>query len=301
MAELLHPSLKHKEKTEATLVLSVFDPHASEEVARLARAGGAIGGYNRGVCYILGDGANERFLSEVRSIKGEERSNRPLAAALSSERFIALIDHTKIPDDLHGLFSDPAALSQIAGSLFFIRAPLRKEALADIPPAMVSHLEDGTTVMQSWDPYGHHGLERVISKMHEAGINYPGITSMNESGKPEIVNQKEGIAFASKKHIPLFLNDPQDPGRVKGSYTIVGVGPEGLTLIRAGNMPSTLVSPLFGGREVDKAHAKQAKYKTPRVSHAIHHLDQKEIRRVFIDKITRPRIATRIFGSKQPQ
>ena len=110
----------------------------------------------------------------------------------------------------------------------------------EIPSAMISRSSDGTPILQNWDPEGHEPTLLLLEEMYKKGVKYPAVTSMNYSGTPELVTEEEGTAFSEQAGIPLFLTDPQDPKRVQGSYTILGIHQQGVELVRDGNIPASL-------------------------------------------------------------
>lgn len=240
-------------------IKSIHDHAAREEAARIVEEGGAVGIYNRGVCAIWGDGNNPHFYEQVTNIKGEGRQKKPLATTLRTQDFIQLIDRSEIPPFLHSIFLDPVGLVERTGSLCFLRVPIKKEVVAKFPEYVISRNTQGQYEMQNWDANGHPPTHAFIELLLEKGVDLPAVTSMNYSGSPEIVDQKEGIDFAKKAGIRLFLTDEKDNGKVKGSFAIVGVGKNGVSLVRDGHIPSYIFPYLFEV-DVDTAAAIEAKY-----------------------------------------
>jgi hypothetical protein len=244
---ILKVMLEHKEhQPTPTEVASVWDEQARVNAASLALYGEAVGTYNRGVCAIWGDGANPRFPGRAAQIKGEKRGERPLAASLRTRTFVEMLDPTKISSDLHDLFLKADDLAARTSSLCFLRAPVTEAAAASIPASMISRLPDGTPILQNWDPEGHEPTLLLLEQMYQNGIEYPAVTSMNPSGTPELVTEEDGIRFSQERGIPLFLTDPRDPKKVKGSYTILGLHAGGIELVRDGNIPAKLIEHLLG-------------------------------------------------------
>jgi hypothetical protein len=60
------------------------------------------------------------------------------------------------------------------------------------------------------------------------------------------------------------LTDPKDQGTLVGSYTILTLGQQGLSLARDGNIPGRLFSSLFDA-PVDTTSAQPAKYPQPSI------------------------------------
>jgi hypothetical protein len=244
-----------------TEVASLRSPYARQKAADLAKEGQPIGSYNRGVCAIWGDGANPEFPATVAKIKGELRGNRPLAASLSTERFVEMLDLSKVPPSLHDTFLNAKKLADATGSLCFFRAPITDAAARTLPPSMVSEI-DGVKIIQNWDAKGHRPTHKLLRAFEHEGIEFPAVTSMNVSGEPEITSQQQGIEFSQVRGIPMFLEDPKDPHRAVGSYTILGLSDSGLQLVREGNIPSEVIQKLLGV-EIDTSDHTVAKSMKP--------------------------------------
>src|SRR5205807_4828583 len=132
---------------------------------------------------------------------------------------------------------------------------ITEAAAAKMPPAMISRSADGVPILQNWDPEGHEPTLLLLEEMYKKGVTYPAVTSMNRSGTPELVTEKDGIAFSEAAGIPLFLTDPRDPKKIQGSYTILGINHQGVELVRDGNIPAKLIQRLLGV-EIDTSHAR---------------------------------------------
>lgn len=226
-------------------VESFWNPEARREAIRLIRQGRPIATHVRTVCAIWGDGGSGRFAEEVRRIKGEARGHRPLGASMLADGFVALLDRSEIPPPLRHILLNARELSRRLGSLCFVRAAVREDVVSRLPPSIVSRGAGGRPVVQNWDPRGHRPVFLLIQEMLREGIVYPAVTSINVSGQPEIVDQNEGIAFSARAGIPLFLADPNARGDVRGSYTILGVGRDGVELARDGNLPRSAFEQLL--------------------------------------------------------
>jgi hypothetical protein len=244
-----------------TEINSIWNPEARYKAVNLMKNGAPIGIFNRGVCAIWGQGENEVFINEILRIKGEKRLNRPLGATFLAEKFIPLVDKGHLTFS-NSLFANEEDLVSRIGSLCFIRAPLKKSDLSNVPDSLISKSKDGIPIIQNWLPEGHRPTFLLVKLMHKLGIRCPAVTSMNISGQPEIVSQNEGILFSKDKNIPLFLYDPRDKELVKGSYTILGLTKGKVKLIRDGNIPGYLFDYLLE-TEIDRTRALPAKYKQP--------------------------------------
>jgi hypothetical protein len=257
---------QNRRRVGNTVVDSVWDPFAREKAAELIAQGKPVGIFNRGVCAIWGDAQNEDFIESVALIKGEERRGRPLGASLPSDKMVSYINFDLISQDLRSLFLDATELSQRLGSLCFIRIPITEEAAGKLPSSLVSR-DNGIPILQNWDPYGHFPTADLIRRVMSKGVDFPGCTSMNPSGVPEFVDQKEGEKFSAEKDIPMFLEDPSDPGITKGSYSIISVGNDGAKLIRDGNVPGNVINKVLGS--LDMTNASLAKHPQPNIPEGI--------------------------------
>ncbi len=264
---------------------SFWDPAAREKAAQLIAQGEPVGAYVRGVCGVWGDGRNFEFVDAVCRIKGERRKNRPLAASLPSRLVVSLVDASMIPDPLRPIFLDADELSAHLGSLCFIRLPITDEAARQLPEVLVSHTENGTPILQNWDPTGHEAALDLVDKLLALEVCYPAITSMNISGQPEIVKQDQGIAFATSTGIPMFLVDHQDKGLVRGSYTILAVDSHGVTVVREGNIPSDMLGAILN-KPLNHSHIVASKFPQPIIDHSsIDTRDPKAIRNSLIRQL----------------
>ncbi|MDO8515395.1 MAG: hypothetical protein Q7S14_02755 [bacterium] len=230
--------------------------------AKLMRGGDAVAFYNRGVWALAGDGKNGKFINNVYKIKGQSRKGNPLAAFINSRRLMPLVDKSKVHDSLQNLFLDPLKYSRWFGSLCFFRLPITSEAVKIIPKDMVSFLENGTAVLQNWDPAGHVPAENVVAAMEEEGIEFHAITSFNFHGEPEIVDDQIAIEFAKKSGVKLVLVDPENKKKTQGGYTIFSLVEKEVHLVRHGNIPVNFFKLHFG--DLTKIEgAKECNYKIP--------------------------------------
>lgn len=223
--------------SEKTIIGSLHDSDFLKQAVGFIKEGYCVGVFNRGVCALWGDGQNSNFYTQVLKIKGEKRGQKPLATTLRTKEFISFIDKTKVPVFLHEIILNPEKLVSRIGSLCFVRAPIKQNLAKKFPSYLVSKTENETFEMQNWDAYGHDPTHKFIELLRENNINLPAVTSMNLSGEPEIVDQKHGIEFAKKNRIKMFLIDEKDPGKIKGSFTILSITQDGLILTRDGNIP----------------------------------------------------------------
>jgi hypothetical protein len=241
-------------------VASIREAASLQQAARLVRAGACVAAFVRAVWVLWLDGANRQAVDVIHQIKGEGRLGRPIVTALPAERFVDLLEPDKIAPELRRTFLDPRELEARLGMLCLIRAPIRSAAAQPMPEALVSRTPDGTHWLQSCVITGTTPGAALTRSTLQAGVEWPGITSMNLSGQPEIVDPEQAYAFCRAQPIPLVLVDPVDPQVVRGSFPNIEVGPAGVRLIRAGHFPGHLFNFLLDGADVKLAHAAPAKY-----------------------------------------
>ena len=83
---------------------------------------------------------------------------------------------------------------------------------------------------------------------------------MNVSGQPEIVSQEKGRQFCAANDIPIFLGDPENTGRARGSFPILQVDSEGITLVREGHFAAKTFQSLLSGWDIDLSIYQPAKF-----------------------------------------
>ena len=269
---------KGSEKKHTTQKGSLYDSNDRKDAIELILKGEGVALFNVGVGALLGgipllkeqDNGEERvvpkFARVVNETKGEKRIGKPLSGALPTSEFIKYIDFQKIKPEMRAFFSKPKNIIDQLGSLCFIRAPITEDAVRKLPPEMVER-DPKTNIpyFQNWDPHGNPPLEHICKSLIDAGI-VPAITSLNTSGTKEIVTTQESLSFSDEKNLPLFLsNEPpsgnnsisrsnpilsnKNSGTQKGSFTILGLGEEGITLLRDGTLPIEVLNFLLKGVE----------------------------------------------------
>ncbi len=242
------------------IVRGLVDAGAREDAAARIAAGQCVAVFVRSVWVLWLDGANPAAAAEIYRIKGEGRIGRPLAAVLPVERFAALLDPLRIAADVRPIFSDPATLTARLGALALLRAPVRPEAVAAVPSAMLSQTPDGTRWIQNCVPAGDEPSMDLARTLIARGVAFPAVTSLNRSGQPEITDRRAAEAFCRAQGIPLMLAGAGRRGPVCGSFPILEVGSAGVRVLREGHFPSYLFPHLLGGVAVQTGGAAPAKY-----------------------------------------
>jgi tRNA A37 threonylcarbamoyladenosine synthetase subunit TsaC/SUA5/YrdC len=239
---------------------SIRDGDACKKAADLLRRGLPVGTYIRGVCGLWADGQREDGLDALYRIKGEKRARRPVGTALTSAVFIEKLDPDKISPSVRDLIMDDQELSERLGSMCFIRAPIKGVESESLPDRLVSISEDGTYWIQNWLPEGCSSISYWMETLGKMRVSLPVVTSMNVSGQPEIVSQEKGRQFCAAKGVPMFLGDPENPGRAHGSFPILQVDSEGITLVREGHFAAKTFQSLLSGWDIDLTSYQPAKF-----------------------------------------
>ncbi|MEZ4518700.1 MAG: hypothetical protein R3C44_18420 [Chloroflexota bacterium] len=228
--------------------------------AQLVANGHVIGIFIDGVDTMWIDGRQSQAAAKIQSIKGEARVGKPLSAIIETDALVPLIDLDLIPPSLRDIFGNAENLAARIGALAPLRLPVRAEAARELPSYMVSLSDDGTYWLQDFIPSGHPATSQLVHELSLAGISLPAATSMNISGTPEIANQEEAMAFSRRHGIPMLLHDPHPNPHIRGSFPILGVGPESVVLLREGHYPAQLLGHLLEYDEIDVSQAKPARY-----------------------------------------
>jgi len=239
---------------------SIWDRDACETAAALLKEGFPIGTYIRGVCGLWADGRSSTSLNAIYRIKGSRRGDRPLGTTLASTEFVKLLDADRIAPSVRALFLDARELANRLGSISFLRVPIWEEAGASLPSRLVSRAPDGSYWLQNWLPEGCQPARGWMEALRKESVDLPAVTSMNVSGKPELVDEETGLQFCQEHQVPLFLGDRKSPGRAKGSFPILQVGSEGIALIREGHFPARLFQSLLGDWEIDLSNYQSASF-----------------------------------------
>lgn len=242
------------------VVGSIREREHRHEAVGLVKDGFPVGIYVRGVAVVIVDAAHPRATDVIYRAKGERRTGKPMATLLPTETLVRLVDPERIPGELHHIFLDPQELESRLGALSSIRIPLRRDAVAYLPSGIAPKSDDGIYWLQSWVPDRTSPGGALVQELQEQQVMWPGVTSMNASGDPEIVDQGEALSFSAARGVPLFLGDPQAGSRVRGSFPILQVGPDGIHVIREGHFSARMFRRLLDGAAVDASLAKGPKY-----------------------------------------
>lgn len=224
------PELKY------TKALSLYDPTAWSETARILGEGGLVGFYNLHVAGILLDASSEKALLKLNSFKGSIRRSMPLGCMIPWDCLISKnpsqnwIDISYIPYDLIDVASDAKKMRKKFNGMF-VRFPVNPKKVAHIPCSMLSVFDENIYYLQVWDPYINPPLFELLKVVAIDGcdIAKTAVTSFNKHGEKESIDQLQAIKEADRNKILLFLYDqeryiiwPKDDKREHpGSYPIV--------------------------------------------------------------------------------
>lgn len=170
-------------------------------------SGGVIAFHILGVSGILGNGAHKSTWDHIHAIKGGHK----VRAAMVSHVHVAqmgIVDVDRIGHKgLRRLFTEnPKRLAEIVGGKAHILYPITKEAEEKVPPWMISkHEKHGYGQFQVFEAY-QTGIEHFLNSLHDSGVEFPVVTSLNATGTGSITDPYRGIHFAVQSgRIPIFL------------------------------------------------------------------------------------------------
>lgn len=209
--------------------------------------------FRNGPVYAMPGNANDpdvqRNIQQAKDPNGEgtRGANQPLGWTVPFDHSLDAIDMSVVNDPgLRRLLSDPHELTGRIGGLAFLRALAdpqvkRRRGLPDsiVPDAF------GATV-QLYSPTGNDDTSKVIRLAMAMGAE-PVMTSANFSKQPEIIDQSTAERFAARAGgLAIYGQNPEvSENPCRGSYPILGLTAEGLTLERAGCFHAGIVRALL--------------------------------------------------------
>lgn len=248
---MLHRLRKFFVKTHSfPRIYNIKDPHSGEIVVEGIEAAikivngqekgiPAFAFINGGVNAIIGDASKPEWIIAA---KGIERKRKPMAMVMTTQQAHRYIDIPLIRPDLQPMFDDPEELAKYYAWLCFLRVPVRKDRIDELPSHTVSKNTDGNFYMQFWDPRGNKFTSKLMIQIQNSGIQFLGISSLNKSGSPELTSEEEGIQYCIERKIPVFLKGVNHEA-AKGSFTILDIDKDGIKVCREGNIPSKYLIP----------------------------------------------------------
>jgi len=233
------------------------------EVARRVVENGAVVGVNNASVWALaGDADHPDFGNRLYFDIKQRSGNKAVGTFLRSVYFRDLIDFDRIPDSVKPLLEDPDTLEATLGDLSFLRVPARQQKV----DAMSDHLrryvisqafEDGQRVsyVQGYFAAAPTPFLNFEQALVAQGAGFPAISSMNFSGKPEIVSDDEAAAFSAHHDIDSLSGVGEPNPLSYGSYPILAVTAGGLECVRRGNISKAIMervlAPLCSFRDAD--------------------------------------------------
>jgi tRNA A37 threonylcarbamoyladenosine synthetase subunit TsaC/SUA5/YrdC len=231
--------------------LNINENRDRQYAANLLHQGFPVASFNRDVAALWIDANNPNAFEALCEIKGDSRKKQPVALAMPWEKIIDWVDLDNIHPDLKFLFETKEPhprsneLTERLGYVAFCRVPIKKSAAEALPSWVVSYQETTNTYhLQNWDPHGHKPTSNFLNAVKAAGTTLIGVTSFNRSGAGSIIDQVVAEQLAKEVGIS-FLHDPKETRPGRGSFSILGFGPDGVKVIRPGNIPSTFLNGQF--------------------------------------------------------
>lgn len=245
------PHNKQETLAASTFVLNINESRDRQYAANRLHEGLPIASFNRDVAALWIDAENHNAFEALCRIKGDSRKKQPVALAMPWAKIIDWVDLSFIHPDLKFLFESrepnhhSSELTERLGYVAFCRVPIKKSAADKLPPWIVSHNQTTNTHhIQNWDPHGHKPTSNFLNAVKATGTTLIGVTSFNRSGAGSIIDQAVAEQLAKDVGIS-FLNDPNETNPGRGSFSILGFGLDGVTVIRPGNIPSTFLRGQF--------------------------------------------------------
>lgn len=224
------------------------NPYHLDRAALRIATGNVLAVDNDSVWALWGDAANEKFVTDIQRIKGRDPNSR-FGVTLPFEAVAAYADMDRIHPDLQKLFATPQKLTDLVGSLAFVRFPVSQHAIEGSPfgETVISHDVHQLPILQNYDPTGKLNIELLVQNAITHGATLPAATSMNNSGQGEIMTLPEAGEFIHEHMLSHVLVDSQASRAGIGSYAILEVSSGGIQLIREGNISAGLTERLLHG------------------------------------------------------
>jgi len=191
-------------------------------------------------------------VAHVARLKGKEvnpNSPPPMALAIDNLSILNdIIDHDFISPELTALISKrPEHFASIFEGKAMLRLPIKPKSQVNghlLNSGLTTVRDDGASLLQVlYFGRNQHTAQQFISRLWQNGI-VPALTSMNHHKQNTIMHPEHAKQFCREKGVPLLLEDPQmrKPTTVRnGSYPIVEFFPEGLAVVREGNLSTELL------------------------------------------------------------
>jgi hypothetical protein len=197
--------------------LSLVAPAGREALTAQLIRGGPVGYDNGPVYAVVGDARTYGLQDRIMAIKGENRHG-PLGTTVPfDEPLIAGIfrtSHLTSENDIavREFLEDPDAQTRRLGGVAFLRSLADHSIRATLPKSMFSEPakdgnEEGITA-QLYSPVGNGITDSLLRRVIALG-GIPVMTSLNEHGKPEIINEADARQFAADKGVQIVINSSE--------------------------------------------------------------------------------------------
>ncbi len=208
---------------------SFDDDDAIARAVAAAKDGKVVGAHFGTVFGLIVDGSHQGVADDIMRIKGAARGRKPLGVCLPPGRLTGVIDLTSLSPRLLELASSPWFAERLA-AMVAVRAPL--SPAAGVTEPLHSQI-DGVGWVQVFDPTRMPGASILIAAMWEAGVRWVAVTSMNESGRTEIVDLDDAVGFARRHGLPMLF-EATAVHSASGSLPILDLAGDRLRLDRHG-------------------------------------------------------------------
>ena len=240
-------------------ISSFEDAGAVAAAIEVVEAGGVVGAHFGTVFGLIVDGSHQGVADEIMHIKGAARGYKPLGVCTRPGRLLELIDLGRLAPDARRLAQAPWFAEQLA-AMVAVRAPAAPAS--GIPDHLHSDV-DGRRWVQVFDPLRMPGTSKLIAAMWGSGIEWVAATSMNESGRTEIVDLGAATEFAERHELPILFEAVFEHA-ASGSLPILELGPAGIRLDRHGIIALADLESATG-EDIDAANAIPAHFPPMRV------------------------------------
>jgi hypothetical protein len=224
--------LSEADGSDRPRVLLAVRPSDRAVAADLVRSGAIIGASFASVFGLVGDGMRPALGYDMATIKGRAQLGHPLAVSVPSTRLSQLIDLAQVHPALRRWALDGPGLSSTVAARCYLRVPIRESVARTLPPHLLSHV-DGVPYLQSVDPNGMSGISEFMTMLWQSGVEFPAVTSMNQIGRPGLIDFDPALRFATDAGLAAVLLGPGHR-HSRGPLSILALGPCGLSVARVG-------------------------------------------------------------------
>ncbi len=170
---------------------------------------------------VFGLGIDAQSAKARRKLEGIKKETKILSALMPAYQLHTLIKMSDIDSRLRAFVENPSTMMTMFGSLTFLGIPVdfKTAKKFNVPDSLLSKRKN-TYFLHGLMPNGHSLMTKFVRQLHVCGIEYFGVTSMNEKGKKEITNEREAREFVKKEQLKILaIDDLYNMG--EGSYPII--------------------------------------------------------------------------------